>query len=207
MSDAPAGPGVLPFGGWSPIDASGESIWTCWRGTVNKIKLLRIMKRSLPVALAASFSLMGASASNAAALLHYSFSPGSYYDYLSPAVHTPVTGSFDFDTATGALSNVNYTSVSGTFTTGAEYNPGDATQIYFGQFGSPNYDVYQLASSLTNGGTVAISSGTHPGIPISAGGSLTTGAVPEPATWAMMLVGLGGIGAMARSRRRKLVVA
>jgi hypothetical protein len=27
-------------------------------------------------------------------------------------------------------------------------------------------------------------------------------AVPEPATWAMMLVGFGAIGAAARSRRR-----
>jgi hypothetical protein len=27
------------------------------------------------------------------------------------------------------------------------------------------------------------------------------GAVPEPATWAMMLVGFGGIGAAMRSRR------
>lgn len=172
---------------------------------MNKIKLLRIMKFSLPLALAATFSL-GASASNAAAMLHYSFSPGSYYDYFSPAVNTPVTGSFDFDPATGALSNVNYTSVSGTFTTGAEYTPGDATQIYFGQL-TGNYDVYQLAGSLTSGGTVAISSGTHPSIPISAGGSLTTGAIPEPATWAMMMIGLGGIGAVARSRRRKLVMA
>jgi hypothetical protein len=36
----------------------------------------------------------------------------------------------------------------------------------------------------------------------------STGAVPEPATWAMMLVGFGGIGmAMRRSRRRKPALA
>ncbi len=168
------------------------------------------MKFSLPLALAASVSLMGAGASNAADLLHYTFSTGSYYDYGSPAVNTPVTGSFDFNKVTGILSNVNYTSVSGAFTTGAEYTPGDATQIYFGDFGGPNYDVYQLAGSLTNGGTVAISSGTHPAIGITAGGSLTTGAtgaVPEPATWTMMLVGFGGLGSVLRGRRRRAPLA
>ena len=107
------------------------------------------MKFSMPMALAASLSLMGASASNAATL-HYTFSPGSYYDYGSPQVNTPVKGSFDFDTVSGILSNVNYNSVSGTFSSGSEYDPGVATQIYFGQFGG-NYDVYQLASSLNNG--------------------------------------------------------
>ena len=168
------------------------------------------MKFSLPLALGAALSLMGPSASNAAALLHYTFSPSSYYDYGSSAVNTPVTGSFDFDTVTGALSNVNYTSVSGNFTTGAEYNPGDATEIYFGQFGSSNYDVYQLARSLIGGGTIAISSGTHPSIPISAGGSLTTtsiGAVPEPTTWAMMLLGIGALGFVLRRQRTRLSFA
>jgi len=163
------------------------------------------MKFSTTLAIAASLSLMGAGASNAASLF-YTFSPGSYYDYAGSLIDTPVTGSFDFDTVTGILSNVNYTSVSGTFNTGAEYTPGDATQIFFGQFGG-NYDVYQLAGSLNNGGTVAINSGTHPSIFINAGGSLTTGTVPEPATWAMMLVGLGGIGAAMRSRRKLAVAA
>jgi hypothetical protein len=168
------------------------------------------MKFSLPLALAASLSLMGVSASNAAGLLYYTFSPGSYFDYGSPSVNTPVTGSFDFDTATGILSNVSYTSVSGSFTTGAEYTSGDATQIYFGDIDSSNYDVYQLAGSLMNGGTVAINSGTHPAIGITAGGSLTTDAisgVPEPATWAMMLIGFGGLGPVLRNRRRRLSLA
>jgi hypothetical protein len=34
-------------------------------------------------------------------------------------------------------------------------------------------------------------------------GSATAGGVPEPATWAMMLMGFGGLGAAMRSARRK----
>jgi uncharacterized membrane protein YccC len=33
-------------------------------------------------------------------------------------------------------------------------------------------------------------------------GGLPATSVPEPATWAMMLVGLGGIGVTMRSRRK-----
>ena len=33
------------------------------------------------------------------------------------------------------------------------------------------------------------------------------GAVPEPATWTMMIVGFGGIGALLRRRRRRLATA
>ena len=36
---------------------------------------------------------------------------------------------------------------------------------------------------------------------------LTSGAVPEPATWAMMLVGFGGLGAAMRSRRKQAAAA
>ena len=44
---------------------------------------------------------------------------------------------------------------------------------------------------------------------LQAGGwtaSFTSGGVPEPATWAMMLTGFGGLGALMR-RRRALSVA
>ncbi|MGZ3377371.1 MAG: hypothetical protein ACXU8S_12290, partial [Phenylobacterium sp.] len=82
------------------------------------------MKFSVSLALAASLSLMAAGASNATSIIHYTFSDDAFYDYFSPLTNTPVTGSFDFDTAAGVLSNVNYTSVSGTFTTGSEYNSG-----------------------------------------------------------------------------------
>jgi hypothetical protein len=37
--------------------------------------------------------------------------------------------------------------------------------------------------------------------------SIHNGAVPEPGTWALMILGFGGAGAMIRSTRRKLVRA
>ena len=36
--------------------------------------------------------------------------------------------------------------------------------------------------------------------------SSTAGAVPEPATWSIMLVGFGGLGAALRASRRRLAV-
>ena len=39
------------------------------------------------------------------------------------------------------------------------------------------------------------------------GATLTGGGIPEPATWAMMILGMGGIGAMARRRRTELAIA
>ncbi|HEX7947292.1 MAG TPA: PEPxxWA-CTERM sorting domain-containing protein, partial [Phenylobacterium sp.] len=53
----------------------------------------------------------------------------------------------------------------------------------------------------------AIPGGANFGIPTFQDGTLrfvsidTTGGVPEPATWAMMILGFGGIGAVLRRRR------
>ena len=38
-------------------------------------------------------------------------------------------------------------------------------------------------------------------------GQVSVGAVPEPATWAMMLMGFGGLGAAMRSSRRRMALA
>ena len=58
--------------------------------------------------------------------------------------------------------------------------------------GSPLYKYYDfestVAASGANGGNVLLK-------------SLTATTVPEPATWAMMLVGFGGLGAVLRRRR------
>ena len=39
------------------------------------------------------------------------------------------------------------------------------------------------------------------------GATLTGGGVPEPATWAMMILGMGGIGVTLRRRRSALALA
>ena len=85
------------------------------------------------------------------------------------------------------------------------YTPGvgDPTLHYVGIFQASDYFLYYDANAITSG-TIDLTS-LYPGHP---GWSHidfydTGGAVPEPATWAMMLLGFGGIGLAMRSRRRK----
>jgi hypothetical protein len=54
-----------------------------------------------------------------------------------------------------------------------------------------SYSAGSLATNIDNGATR-----------YGAGSFIATSAVPEPAAWVMMLVGLGGIGLVARSRKR-----
>jgi hypothetical protein len=55
--------------------------------------------------------------------------------------------------------------------------------------------------------TVLATNGANPGLSDISFSSGTVGAVPEPATWAMMLIGFGAVGGTARYRRRKTNVA
>lgn len=73
-----------------------------------------------------------------------------------------------------------------------------------------NFMLYQLASAATSG-TV-----TNAGLDQKAishisfygdDGNIPGGGVPEPATWAMMIMGFGGVGALMRRRRSLLTVA
>lgn len=73
-------------------------------------------------------------------------------------------------------------------------------------FGSSNPNTGCAKTGLTitcsTPGTTSLNSFTA-----HAGGDFQYGAVPEPATWGLMLVGFGGMGALLRSRRRMAAVA
>ena len=97
----------------------------------------------------------------------------------------------------------------------------DSYGLYLTTFGGREINVY--ADTLADGpsgvdpaATIFAGQGAKPawvgiydpsnGLKAQEFGSLTITAVPEPATWAMMLVGLGGLGAAMRSQRRKLAI-
>ena len=56
---------------------------------------------------------------------------------------------------------------------------------------------------LATGGPKA----TLPPFALLDGVSLTRAGVPEPASWALMILGFGGVGAMVRSRRRQAILS
>jgi hypothetical protein len=69
----------------------------------------------------------------------------------------------------------------------------------------PTFSFYDVESTTAPGGTsgnnIVLASMTA-----SAGGTTRGGGVPEPATWTMMLIGFGGLGAVLRRRRAALAL-
>lgn len=160
-------------------------------------------------AVAALFPLSGSA--QADTLINYTFSPGSYFN-LSDTNTYAALGGFTFNATTNTISNVTYSAAGigsgsfGTFnfTSGTVDSP---TQLTFSGDGHGDFDTFVFAQSLALGGTDAITGGFYSTsdtrLAVSAGGSVTSlvkGAVPEPATWAMMLLGFGAIGFAMRRR-------
>jgi hypothetical protein len=75
------------------------------------------------------------------------------------------------------------------------------------------FELFEIAPSTTfNWSTAGIHVGNSPNAPAIShieyfGSSIPTGAVPEPATWAMMVIGFGGLGAVLRRRRQSAFAA
>ena len=76
--------------------------------------------------------------------------------------------------------------------------------------GNQPFETYTMSFTADQAGSVKIGIGTQDGGnigPVLDNVNLSVSAVPEPASWAMMLVGFGGLGATLRASRRKPAAA
>jgi hypothetical protein len=113
-----------------------------------------------------------------------------------------------FPSVTGTEFNIMYTGgATNSLTFGYTPGPNDPAIHYVGIFQANTYDLFYYASGISSG-TFNLSTyfPNNPGF--SHIDFYDTGAaVPEPVTWAMMLLGFAGIGWTMRRSRRKLALA
>ena len=104
-------------------------------------------------------------------------------------------------TLTTSTSAVNFTSAVLTDGLGGSWDLykfiDDGTNEYW-SFNNPPSNTYTLGDGTYTLTIMGDNSG-----PGSLGGTVTINAVPEPAAWAMMLIGFGAIGASMRRRRSR----
>jgi hypothetical protein len=120
---------------------------------------------------------------------------------------------YDLTTTDGSIVGYHYTpTINSTFT------PGDPTITIFRD--DPSYDGYLQLTFVdpligTGSGPDALVVGPSGpsyecndySCPNGTARFLLTSSVPEPAAWALMLAGVGGIGGMLRAARRRVVAA
>lgn len=108
-------------------------------------------------------------------------------------------------TATFTNAWIQGTGTSGSFdvTTVSPYVTGTVTNISSDVFSFGSTNEFDFAYTLTgaNIGNPATGS-TYASFSSGSSASFSAGVVPEPGTWALMILGFGGAGAMLRSRRQ-----
>ena len=166
--------------------------------------------------LALSVGFVGATAASAATVYEVTYSAPANGD----------TGDFFLTLGSSAGGGYfNVASVTGTWDGGAitgllPVNGYADNDNLFSPVPAPNYFTFPGVSfgtaagvdiNIANNGTAVYTedrSDTDPvGYPQAPITSLSVTAVPEPATWAIMLVGFGGMGAAIRSRRKQALAA
>jgi hypothetical protein len=116
---------------------------------------------------------------------------------LSPTLYT-------FSSATaGGLTTLNFSLANSLFTSPiaglSYYGPADGSPVQTFE----SVVTLRLSQSLS----YSVAGGASYGPDRLGSVTVGTGAVPEPATWAMMLVGFGGLGAVLRRRRGQVALA
>jgi len=130
---------------------------------------------------------------------------------------TSLTGDFTIDDVTGNLVSFDIKSEDGTLP-GFEYTTGMDTyhNLFYANeyiFVNPAYTQYvslTFAAPLTTGSNALVAGPSYECNNCGLGryvvsGAAVSGAVPEPASWALMLGGFGAIGGAMRSRRKAAV--
>ncbi|WP_010161396.1 PEPxxWA-CTERM sorting domain-containing protein [Sphingomonas sp. PAMC 26617] len=174
------------------------------------------MKNKLLTLAMASVAAFSASSANAALTVGDLVSIQYYFPSLSAPYGGPQTTVY-----TGAGQTIASIGNYGVFTLNDDsvsLSPGDSFTFSDGEFNGPalidltNADAFAgwtvtddtigLSSTAISGDRIAASwQGLSVNPSMSATFSAPTGAVPEPATWAMMLAGFGMIGFAARRRQ------
>ena len=168
------------------------------------------MKLKIVLASIASVASMAVSVPASAAILLFDFvGPSGTAQFQLDSIPTPDFNStfigsdqFGFNNVPGTFGGVAGTASTISFGNGifASLNI-VAPNLGFTQFSSPTLFTGSGASPTFTPGTFALVN------PFFGNGRLTisqaASAVPEPSTWAMMLIGFGVMGAMMRSSKRR----
>jgi hypothetical protein len=183
--------------------------------------------KTVLAAAAMALALVGFGSSASADIITWTFDDVTFEDGGT------VSGFFDYDTVTSAAANFDIDTTAGTVLPAFHYTTSNSF-FFAANLISPNsltwlnnaqdrYINLAFDGSLSTPGVVDLRLGDLSGgadtngswecdncfdIRDVASGSVTSPAgVPEPAAWALMLVGFGGLGAVLRRRKARLAVA
>jgi PEP-CTERM motif len=166
-----------------------------------------MMSRSL-IFSASLFAILSVASPSHATVDVYSFSAGSSAGFGSSGVES-ITGSFEYNTTTNSVSlpsvtlsgagpeSGSYTSLTAITSNSIEIENlanGDELTLRFGSsFGAAN----EPLTAVDYAGSINFDTGAV------TGGAVIASAVPEPSTWAMMILGFAGLGFIAYRRKAK----
>ena len=170
--------------------------------------------RNLLFAAAAAATLMAAAPmANAATALNFTFAPdgkSAVASFNSSGVGTTFSDTYTFTLPAGfASTSLTTAAVNGT--TDTAFTNVMMNGVTLTTNSSGTIDAKSLLNVAVNpGANTLVVNGTSGGL-YSYGGNISfaklAAGVPEPASWALMMVGFGGLGAALRSKRRARSVA